>query len=132
MLSIDKLKFRHLIRELTVAEICEFADELGRLKAMLSLESNENHEVDQTSDLTKDFLEQTNGNPPQVRKHPEKPFRMTQDEKTEILERWACGETQITIAKAIGRSVLTIGKFIRSHRDDSCSDNPQLDSSSTQ
>ena len=147
MLSIDKLKYWDLIRELSPAEICELADKLTQLKSLLGLDDDEpgneiavdvagsaviapqdNGDPQFTFCLPSDdetptaIIPHVNVDPPQVRNRPDKPFRLTAEEKYEILERYYSGETQASIAKVMGRSSITVGRLIRSQTEQSSGD----------
>jgi len=130
MRSIDKLRYWDLIRELSPAEICELADKLVQLKDLLGLgnddEPGNETAVDEACPLCapqandaplSDVPPQVNGATKRVRNRPDKPYRLTAEEKFEILERHSFGETQVAIAEAMGRSQLTVGRFIRSQAE---------------
>ena len=146
MLSIDKLKFWDLIRELSPTEICELSDKLAQLKDLLGFINEVASDVEGSAVITPQANDgpqftfctpsddeaptviiphanydppQDNGAPKRVRNRPDKPHRVTAEEKFEILERHSFGETQAAIAQKMGRSSLTVGRFIRSQAEKS-------------
>src|SRR5208337_1592089 len=125
MTSIDKLKLWDLVRELNPAEICELSDKLAQLKDLLGFINEiavdgspvitpQSNDAPQSTFCTPSddkattaITPQDNGATPRVRNRPDKPFRLTAEEKFEIFERHSFGETQAAIAQKMGRSLLT-------------------------
>jgi len=138
MTSIDKMVLWDLIHELSPAGICELVDKLAQIKDLFGLD---NHEP--INEITADENGSTvispqfpfcsplddkattaitlpaDDAPKRARKRPDKPFRLTAEEKFEILERHSFGESQTAIAEVMGRSLLTVGKLIKSHAEKS-------------